>query len=98
MLDIPQQLIQELGLKPFQVENALALQAEGGTLPFIARYRKERTGEMNEIELRDLFDRFAYLTELEARKKTILESINEQGKLTDDLKRKIDLCLQKTEL
>ncbi|MDB5033850.1 MAG: transcriptional accessory protein [Chlorobi bacterium] len=98
MLDIPQQLVQELGLKPFQVENALALQAEGGTLPFIARYRKERTGEMNEIELRDLFDRFAYLTELDARKKAILESITEQGKLTDDLKRKIESCLQKTEL
>jgi len=98
MLDIPALLIQELGLQPFQVHNALALQAEGGTLPFIARYRKEQTGEMNEIVLRDLFDRFAYLTELEERKKAILESIAEQGKLTDELKAKIEGCLQKTEL
>jgi uncharacterized protein len=98
MLDIPAQLVQELGFQPFQVHNALALQAEGGTIPFIARYRKERTGEMNEIELRDLFDRFAYLTELEERKKAIVESIAEQGKLTDDLRKKIEGCLQKTEL
>jgi uncharacterized protein len=98
MLDISAILTQELGLQPYQVQNALALFAEGATVPFIARYRKERTGEMNEIELRNLFDRFTYLTELEERKKSILESIESQGKLTDELRQKIEACLQKTEL
>ncbi|NES96397.1 MAG: RNA-binding transcriptional accessory protein, partial [Desertifilum sp. SIO1I2] len=72
MLNIPQLLAQELSLKLAQVQNALDLLSEGATIPFIARYRKERTGELNEIQLRDLADRFAYLTELEARKQTIL--------------------------
>jgi uncharacterized protein len=56
MLNIPQLLAQELSLKPSQVQNALELLGEGSTIPFIARYRKERTGEMNEVQLRDLFD------------------------------------------
>src|SRR6266536_6056949 len=98
MLDIPRTLATELSLQPFQVENALDLQAGGATVPFIARYRKERTGEMNEIQLRALFDRFAYLTELQDRKRVILESIAEQGKLTDDLRARIYACLQKNEL
>ncbi len=58
MLNIPQLLATELNLKPFQVQNALELFAEGATIPFVARYRKERTGEMNETQLRDLSDRF----------------------------------------
>lgn len=98
MLNIPQILTQELSLKPEQVQNALALLAEGATIPFIARYRKERTGEMNETVLRELSDRFTYLTELEERKGVILSAIADQGKLTDDLKAKISACLQKTEL
>ena len=98
MLNIPQILASELSLKPAQIKNALELLDEGATVPFIARYRKERTGEMNEIQLRDLFDRFAYLTELEERKTVILKAIAEQGKLTDELKAKIAACLQKTEL
>ncbi|MBD1927160.1 RNA-binding transcriptional accessory protein [Trichocoleus sp. FACHB-90] len=98
MLNIPQLLAQELSLKPSQVQNALELLAEGSTIPFIARYRKERTGEMNEVQLRDLFDRYAYLTELEERKAAILEAIASQGKLTDELKTEIESCLQKTEL
>lgn len=98
MLNIPQYLATELNLKPFQVENALALFAEGATIPFIARYRKERTGEMDEVQLRDLSDRHTYLTELEARKTTILTAIAEQGKLTDELQAKITACLQKNEL
>ncbi len=73
MINIPQLLSEELSLQLVQVANALQLQAEGGTIPFIARYRKERTGEMTEIQLRALFDRFAYLTELEERKQTIRE-------------------------
>lgn len=98
MLDIPQLLADELSLKPFQVKNALELFAEGATVPFIARYRKERTGEMNEVELRDLSDRYTYLTELEERKTVILKSIAEQGKLTEELHAKIERCLQKNEL
>jgi uncharacterized protein len=98
MSDIAQILSQELSLKPNQVKNALELLGEGATVPFIARYRKERTGEMNEIQLRDLFDRFAYLTELEDRKSAILEAIAAQGKLTEALQQKISGCTQKTEL
>ncbi|WP_413199108.1 Tex family protein [Nostoc piscinale] len=98
MLNIPQLLAAELELKPYQVQNALELLAEGATIPFIARYRKERTGEMNEVQLRDLFDKYNYLTELEARKSVILNAIAEQGKLTDELKAQIISCQQKTEL
>ncbi len=98
MLNIPQFLATELNLKPNYVENALALFTEGATIPFVARYRKERTGEMNETQLRDLSDRYTYLTELESRKSVILNAIAEQGKLSDELKQKIELCLQKTEL
>src|SRR5687767_6737236 len=98
MLDIPRILSTELRLSPVQVTNALALFASGATVPFIARYRKEQTGEMNEIQLRDLSDRFTYLTELEERKGVILESIAAQGKLTDELRATIEACAQKTEL
>ncbi|MBW4524115.1 MAG: RNA-binding transcriptional accessory protein [Phormidium tanganyikae FI6-MK23] len=98
MTNIPQLVAEELSLRSFQVANALELFAEGATVPFIARYRKERTGEMDEVQLRDLFDRFTYLTELEERKKSVLDSIESQGKLTKELKSKIEACLQKNEL
>jgi uncharacterized protein len=98
MLNIPQLLAKELSLSPSQVQNALELFAEGATIPFIARYRKERTGSLDEVQLRDLSERFTYLTELEERKAAILDAIASQGKLTDELKAKIESCLQKTEL
>ena len=98
MLNLIAQLSSELSLSPKQVEQALALFAEGATIPFIARYRKERTGEMDETQLRELNDRHTYLTELADRKETILKSIDEQGKLTPELKAKIDACLLKTDL
>ena len=98
MLNISQVLATELQLKPHQVENALELLAEGATIPFIARYRKERTDEMNEVQLRDLQDRHNYLTELEERKKVIINAIAQQDKLTPELQGKIASCLQKTEL
>ncbi|HBQ97623.1 MULTISPECIES: Tex family protein [unclassified Roseofilum] len=98
MLQIPQQIAQELELNLSQVENVLQLLQEGATIPFIARYRKERTGSLDEVQLREIADRSVYLSELEARKKTILESIESQGKLTDALKEKIENCQQKTEL
>jgi uncharacterized protein len=91
-------LAEELRLRPAQVQNALELLAEGATIPFIARYRKERTGEMTEVQLRDLADRHLYLSELQARKTVILQSIAEQGKLSNDLQAKIQACQQKTEL
>ncbi len=91
-------LAKELACRPNQIKNALELFAEGATIPFIARYRKERTGEMNEVQLRDLADRYAYLTELADRKTVILQAIAAQGKLTDDLQAKITACTQKTEL
>jgi protein Tex len=98
MLNLVQILAQELSLKSFQVQNALELFAEGATVPFISRYRKERTGEMDETQLRQLSERHTYLTELEDRKASILAAIEQQGKLTDALKLKIETCLQKTEL
>jgi protein Tex len=98
MLDINKIISDELKIRQTQTENALELRKEGGTIPFIARYRKERTGELDENQLRDIFDKYDYLTELEDRKQTILKSIEEQGKLTDELKAKIEDCLQKTEL
>jgi protein Tex len=98
MTNLEQLLAQELALRPAQIKSALELFAEGATVPFIARYRKERTGEMNEVQLRDLAERYSYLTELQERKKTILQAIADQGKLTDDLKAKIEATLQKTEL
>jgi protein Tex len=98
MLDISTILIDEFSLQSWQVRNALTLHAEGATVPFIARYRKERTGELNEIQLRDLFERYTYLTELQERKGVILASIEEQGKLTNDLRMHIEACMKKTEL
>ncbi|MFB2898754.1 Tex family protein [Aerosakkonemataceae cyanobacterium BLCC-F50] len=98
MLNIPQLLAQELSVAPSQVQNALDLLAEGATIPFIARYRKERTGALDEIQLRNISDRSTYLTELEERKASILDAIASQGKLTDELKAKIESTLQKNEL
>lgn len=98
MLDIISLLATELSIQPWQVKNTLELFDEGGTVPFVARYRKERTGELNEIVLRTLQDRYKYLTELEERKTAILKSIEEQGKLTDELTVQIQACTQKAEL
>lgn len=98
MLNLLDHLAQELSLRPDHVQSALDLFAEGATVPFIARYRKERTGEMNEIQLRELQDRYTYLTELENRKQTVLEAIAKQDKLTDELRTQIETCLQKNEL
>lgn len=98
MLNIPQVIAHELALKVSQVDQALQLFQEGATIPFIARYRKEKTDSLNEIELREIAERSTYLTELEERKKTILDGINAQGKLTDELRSKIENCLQKNEL
>jgi protein Tex len=97
-MDIPKLLASELSLRLPQVQAALELLAEGATIPFIARYRKEKTDTMDETQLRDLSDRFTYLTELVDRQQVILESIESQGKLTQELRQQIEQCLQKTEL
>jgi uncharacterized protein len=89
---------EETGLKSFQVENTVDLLREGATVPFIARYRKERTGELDEVEIRNVEERFTYFTELEERKITVLKSIEEQGKLTPELTARIEASRQKTEL
>jgi uncharacterized protein len=80
----------ELSLSPQQVTSTLALFAEGNTLPFIARYRKEATGGLDEVQLRDVRDRAQYLTELDDRRTAILKSIDEQGKLDDALRTAIN--------
>ncbi|NCJ07219.1 S1 RNA-binding domain-containing protein [Synechococcales cyanobacterium C] len=98
MANLIQILAQELSLKPAQVQSALDLFAEGATVPFIARYRKERTGELDELQLRQIAERHVYLTELEGRKAMILEAVEQQGKLTDALKAKISACTQKAEV
>ena len=91
-------IAQDLSVRPHQVEAALGLMETGATVPFIARYRKERTGELNEQQLRQIGERYAYLTGLAARRKTILESIESQGKLTPALRRRIEGCTNKTDL
>ncbi|MFK8184017.1 MAG: Tex family protein [Phormidesmis sp.] len=85
-------------VQEWQVEAALALLNEGATVPFIARYRKERTGELDEVQLRQVAERYEYLNELIARKKTVLEAIAKQDALTPEMRRKIETCQSKTEL
>jgi uncharacterized protein len=98
MIDIRQLIAQEFSLPFRQINNALDLWLEGGTVPFIARYRKEQTGSLDEVQLRDIFERYTYLDELSKRKEKILEEITAQGKLTDELQTKIANCFHKTEL
>ncbi len=98
MLNIPKIIASELNLNFHNVENALQLLSEGATIPFIARYRKERTGSLTELELRDIQERFTYLQELEERKQFILDAIASQNKLSNGLKSQIEACLQKNEL
>jgi len=88
----------ELAVKPEQIQAAIDLLDEGATVPFIARYRKEATGGLTDTHLRDMDERLTYLRELDDRKKTILKSIQEQGKLDDALTTKINQTLNKTEL
>ncbi|HCM80226.1 MAG TPA: RNA-binding transcriptional accessory protein [Corynebacterium stationis] len=91
-------IAQEIGVRPDQVETALKLLAEGNTVPFIARYRKEVTGGLDDTQLRTIETRATYLRELAERKQVILEAIEEQGKLNDDLRREILECDTKARL
>jgi len=99
--DTPQLLeiiVEESGLPRQGVLQTVALLNEGGTVPFIARYRKEQTGELDEVQIREIEDLLSYHRELAERKATVLKSIEEQGKLSDELRTRIVECRKKTEL
>ena len=89
-MDIIKILAGELEIKPAQAEAAVKLIDEGNTIPFIARYRKEVTGSLNDEVLRRLYDRLNYLRNLEERKAQVLSGIEEQGKLTEELRKAIE--------
>lgn len=97
-MDIIAIIAQELSATVAQTQAAVALLDEGATVPFIARYRKEVTGGLDDTQLRQLAERLLYLRELEERKQTVLKSIEEQGKLTPELQASIEACQNKTAL
>ena len=97
-IKIVQLIAKELGVGPHQVAAAVALLDEGSTVPFIARYRKEATGNLDDTHLRNLDERLLYLRELEERRAVILASIEEQGKLTDELRGNIEAAATKQAL
>ena len=97
-MDIIATLTSEFGLQKWQVENTVNLIDEGNTIPFIARYRKEAHGSLDDQVLRELNDRLTYLRNLDKRREEILGSIEEQGKLTEELKAKIDAATVLAEL
>ena len=82
---IKKQLADEFSIAQWQVDNTIELIDEGNTIPFIARYRKEKTGTLSDDILRDFFERLNYLRSLEAKKEEILRLVDEQGNLTDDI-------------
>ena len=88
-MDINQRLTEELSVKRWQVDAAVKLIDEGNTIPFISRYRKEATGSLNDEQLRKLYERLVYLRNLEDKKEQVIASIEEQGKMTEELKRQI---------
>ena len=88
-MDINQKITEELGVKKWQVDAAVSLIDEGNTIPFIARYRKEATGTLDDEQLRKLHERLMYLRNLEDKKEQVLSSIEEQGKMTEELRKQI---------
>ncbi len=97
-MPIAQRIANELQVRVNQVESAIGLLDEGSTVPFIARYRKEATGGLDDTQLRNLSERLIYLRELEDRRETVLKSIEEQGKLTPELKTALQAAESKTRL
>src|SRR6201994_4732193 len=91
-------IAQTLNLPMHGLVAVITLLDEGGTVPFIARYRKEATGNLDEVQIRDIEEKVAYFRDLEARRATILSSISEQGKLTDELRARIEATLDRSEL
>ncbi|MEE2733120.1 MAG: Tex family protein [Pseudomonadota bacterium] len=98
MINITDMIANELGVNPLQVKAAVALLDEGATVPFIARYRKEATGGLDDTQLRNLEERLRYLREMEERREAILKSIAEQDKLTPELEQAIKAADTKTRL
>ena len=98
MIDIPVRIAEELKVRPEQVIAAIGLLDEGATVPFISRYRKEVTGALDDTQMRNLAERLSYLRELEDRRLAILSSIDEQGKLTPELRGQINQADTKTRL
>ena len=98
MEQFSQLIAAELKLPIHRIENTLKLLTGGATIPFISRYRKEATGGLDEVQISDIHTRYEKLCELAKRKETILSTIEEQGKLTDDLRRRIADCWDSTEL
>ena len=88
-MNIAHKIAEELSINDWQVEAVIRLLDEGNTIPFIARYRKEQHGTLDDEQLRNLYERLNYLRGLEERKEAVLKSIEEQGKLTDELKMQI---------
>lgn len=97
-MDIVKKLQEEFNLKTFQVENTIKLIDEGNTIPFIARYRKEATGSLNDVVLRNFYERLNYLRNLQEKKEQITRAISEQGKLTEELTQAIEKAETLTEL
>ena len=95
---INQRIAEELGVAPGQVASAVELLGEGSTVPFIARYRKEKTGGLDDTQLRKLEERLGYLRELEDRRALVLKTIDGLGKLTPELARSINGAATKVEL
>lgn len=93
-----QYIAAELNLSIKQVDSIFQLHTEGSTIPFIARYRKEATGNLDEVVIGDVIERIQYFTDLEKRKETVLKTIDEAGKLTPELKKRIDDCTSATVL
>ena len=89
-MDINKILKEEFNLRDSQVENTIKLIDEGNTIPFIARYRKEMTGEMSDVVLRGFYDKLIYLRNLQSRKDDVKRLIDEQGKLTDEIVKGIE--------
>lgn len=98
MTDIVAQLTREFSLKPFQVQNTVKLIDEGNTIPFIARYRKEVTGELNDQVLRELYERLIYLRNLDERREDVRRLIDEQGKLTEEIVKALDAAVTLQEI
>ena len=96
--EILNRMVTEVGANPHQIAAVEKLLAEGNTIPFIARYRKEAHGNLDEVAIGKIKDRLEYYSELEARKETVLKSIEEQGKLTDELRAAIASCFVKSRL
>ena len=96
--EILNRMVAEVGANPHQISAVEKLLADGNTIPFIARYRKEAHGNLDEVAIGKIKDRLEYYNELEARKETVLKSIEEQGKLTDELRAAIASCFVKSRL